>query len=301
MNRQLTYHISAADSNQTIREFLTKKGFSRQILIQLKHSPDGMIKNGEPAFTNAILKEQDLLKITLTETESSDIPASSSDNLSIIYEDEDILAVNKPFHLPVHPSINHSTDTLANQVVSYYKNQGIPFVFRCVNRLDRDTTGLTLIAKNRLSSCILSEQIRTKQLQRTYLAIAYGKLKESGTISAPIARQADSIITRVVDFEHGQHAVTHYQTLAYKDPLSFLALKLETGRTHQIRVHLKYNRTPLIGDSLYAPEYLLMNRQALHSASLSFLHPVTRKEMHLTAPLPDDMSVFFKDPSFLFN
>ncbi len=293
MNRELSYHIMECDSRKTIRDFLKEQGFSRQILIHLKQNPECVRLNGIPVFLNSVLKTGDRLNVVLVEQETSAIPPASADELKIIYEDEDILAINKPSGLPIHPSIHHYTDTLANQVMGYYQSQGLPFVFRCINRLDRDTTGLTLIAKNLLSSCVLSEQVRTKQLQRTYLALAYGQLPNEGVISAPIARSSDSIITRIVDFERGQSAVTTFKTLAYYEPLSFLSLQLLTGRTHQIRVHLKHFGTPLIGDSLYAPEYMLMERQALHSSQLSFIHPVTKKEMQLTAPLPLDMQRLF--------
>lgn len=161
--------------------------------------------------------------------------------LSICYEDEDILAVNKPAQMPVHPSLNHYDHTLANAVCGYYNDQEIPYTFRCVNRLDRDTTGLTLIAKHMLSSAILSTAAARREISREYIAIASGKTPESGTIDAPIGRVAGSTIERQIDFENGERAITHYRRLAYHDGLSLLSLHLETGRTHQIRVHLKIN------------------------------------------------------------
>ena len=220
--------------------------------------------------------------------------------LSICYEDEDILAVNKPAQMPVHPSLNHYDHTLANAVCGYYNDQEIPYTFRCVNRLDRDTTGLTLIAKHMLSSAILSTAAARREISREYIAIASGKTPESGTIDAPIGRVAGSTIERQIDFENGERAITHYRRLAYHDGLSLLSLHLETGRTHQIRVHLKSIGHPLIGDFLYNPTDTTIKRQALHSYRLTFSHPITGESFVLTAPLPDDMHCLFPDFSLRF-
>ena len=175
-------------------------------------------------------------------------------------------------------------------------DQEIPYTFRCVNRLDRDTTGLTLIAKHMLSSAILSTAAARREISREYIAIASGKTPESGTIDAPIGRVAGSTIERQIDFENGERAITHYRRLAYHDGLSLLSLHLETGRTHQIRVHLKSIGRPLIGDFLYNPTDTTIKRQALHSYRLTFSHPITGESFVLTAPLPDDMQtcLFFK-------
>ena len=196
---------------------------------------------------------------------------------------------------PVHPSLNHYDHTLANAVCGYYNDQEIPYTFRCVNRLDRDTTGLTLIAKHMLSSAILSTAAARREISREYIAIASGKTPESGTIDAPIGRVAGSTIERQIDFENGERAITHYRRLAYHDGLSLLSLHLETGRTHQIRVHLKSIGHPLIGDFLYNPTDTTIKRQALHSYRLTFSHPITGESFVLTAPLPDDMHCLFPD------
>ena len=292
MKRILTYHISMKDEGCSILDYLKQKGYSRNILIALKKTPEGIQQNGVWAYVTNILHAGDTLVITLSETASSlHIPPICLP-LSICYEDEDILVLNKPSDMPIHPSIHNYENTLANGVAWYYQNQNIPFTFRCVNRLDRDTSGLTIIAKNMLSSHLLSQQVKEKSLKREYLAIAKGRVPDTGTIDAPIAREGDSVISRCVDFTKGEHAVTHFKRLDYKNGLSLVSLHLETGRTHQIRVHMKFIGHPLIGDFLYHPENQQMKRQALHSHRLQFTHPITERPMDFLCPLPADMAVF---------
>ena len=164
-------------------------------------------------------------------------------------------------------------------------------VYRAINRLDRDTTGLLILARHSLSAAILSEMVKNRQIHREYLAVATGKVPESGVIDAPISRVDGSTIERCVDFDRGEAARTHYRSIFY-DPVtncSLVSLKLETGRTHQIRVHLKYLGHPLPGDFLYCPDFSLIRRQALHSHKLTFLHPLSGEEMCFLAPLPADM------------
>ena len=160
---------------------------------------------------------------------------------------------------------------------------------------DRDTSGLILLAKNPYSSCILSDAVKDHAIHREYAAIVSGKTADSGTIDLPIARKDGSTIERVCDPERGDAAVTHYQTIAYnKDAdLSFIRLLLETGRTHQIRVHMKAIGHPLLGDFLYNPDYRFIGRQALHSYTVAFRHPITGEAMEFTAPMPEDFSFFY--------
>lgn len=215
--------------------------------------------------------------------------------LHIVYEDDDMLILNKPSDMPIHPSMDNYENTLGNAVAYYYKDQ-MPFVYRCVNRLDRDTSGLTIVAKNQISAGILSQMVAERQIKREYLALSSSSsLPDHDTISAPIARKETSVIERVVDFGKGEHAVTHFHKIAEnKDRnLSLLLLHLETGRTHQIRVHMKHIGAPLIGDYLYNPDMTYINRQALHSYRLTFNHPITKEPMQFTAPVPDDMQNAF--------
>lgn len=296
MIRQFTYRIEPEYDSFTIREYLSLKGYPNAVFVQLKKTPESVLLNGIWAYMRTKLSAGDELFIRLEESTSSAHILPVSMPLSICYEDEDILAVNKPAQMPVHPSLNHYDHTLANAVCGYYNDQEIPYTFRCVNRLDRDTTGLTLIAKHMLSSAILSTAAARREISREYIAIASGKTPESGTIDAPIGRVAGSTIERQIDFENGERAITHYRRLAYHDGLSLLSLHLETGRTHQIRVHLKSIGHPLIGDFLYNPTDTTIKRQALHSYRLTFSHPITGESFVLTAPLPDDMHCLF--PNF---
>ena len=207
-----------------------------------------------------------------------------------MYEDEDIIVINKPAGMPIHPSLNNYTNSMANALAWYYQEQGKPFIFRCCNRLDRDTSGLTVVAKHLVSGNILSDMVRRRDIHREYLAIVRGHVSpEAGTINAPLARKPGTIIERTVDWEQGETAITHYRLVEERNGHSLVSLRLETGRTHQIRIHMKYLGYPLIGDYLYNPDMEYIGRQALHSHRLSFTHPITGKPMEFTAPLPKDM------------
>ena len=215
--------------------------------------------------------------------------ASYQINNEIFHVSEgDLLIVNKPANMPIHPSLGNYENTLANGVSYYYAQKGEEFVYRCVNRLDRDTTGALILAKNALSAAILSAQMRNRQIRRTYLALVEGVPPEKGTISAPIARVEGSTIQREVNFYSGEPAVTHFERLSVRNGCSLMELHLETGRTHQIRVHMKYLGYPLPGDYLYHPHYERIQRQPLHSYQLEFTHPVTGTDMLFTAPVPED-------------
>ncbi len=292
MTRTLQYHITEEYENMPIGLFMKSMGFSRQCVITLKKQEESILVNGEWSYVNRLLKVGDTLTLTLTESEASEKILPIDLPLDILYEDEDILVLNKPADMPIHPSLNNYENTLANAVAYYYETQNIPFVFRCINRLDRDTTGVTMLAKNPFSAGILSEMVRNREIHREYLAIASGILEEKeGIVDAPIGRVEGSTIERCIDFEHGEHALTHYTVIQENKNLncSLLKLWLETGRTHQIRVHMKHLGHPLLGDFLYNPDMTLMKRQALHSHSLTFKHPITKEPMHFTAPVPSDM------------
>ena len=298
MKTTFTYTITPADAGKKISQFLSEQGYSSRLRLHLRTTPDCIFIGETPVFSNHILEDEDVLRVDLIEKKGSEAIIPVPMKLDILFEDDHVMVINKPAGMPVHPSQGNYGNTLANGIAAYMEEKGVDFVFRAVNRLDRDTSGLLIIAKHMLSSCILSDQVKDHAIHREYAAIVCGKTDDHGTIDAPIARKDGSTIERVVDLERGEFAVTHYKTLSYneKTDLSYIRLLLETGRTHQIRVHMKHIGHPLPGDFLYHPDYRYMNRQSLHSVYLKFTHPITKEVMEFYAPLPDDMAVLF--PTF---
>ena len=289
MKRTINYTIPTEYNEQTLLSFLKDKKYSSQIITHLKRTENGILLNGEWGRVRDILHTGDVLTIQLLEDASSENIVPMNLPLDIVYEDEDILVVNKAANTPIHPSQGNYDNTLANAVAYYYENKGESFTYRCINRLDRDTTGLLIIAKHMYSASLLSEMVSQREIHREYLAIATGEVPESGTIIAPIGRVDGSTIERHVDEANGDYACTHYKRLVYNNGYSLVSLKLDTGRTHQIRVHMKHIGHPLPGDFLYNPDYAIIKRQALHSHKLSFNHPITGKYMEFVAELPEDM------------
>ncbi len=299
MRHEFIYPMTEADEGNTIGQFLRSKGYSRRLVIALKKHRDYLTIGGEMAYVSHRITPGEVLRVQLPADPPGGRILPSSMPLSIIYEDDDLLVVNKDAGVPVHPSQGHQEHTLANGLVWYFSEKGEPFTFRVANRLDRDTTGLLVVARHALSACGLAAQVRGRLARRTYLAAVKGDLRDvfpdgSGTIRAPIARVGGSTIERKVDFTSGEEAVTHVSLLSYDagTDTSLAELRLGTGRTHQIRVHMKYIGHPLYGDFLYHPDYRFINRQSLHSWKLSFTHPVTGETMSFTAPVPKDMEIF---------
>ncbi|MDO4273141.1 MAG: RluA family pseudouridine synthase [Eubacteriales bacterium] len=294
MERILNYFITDENENMEILKFLRGKGFSRHILSSMKSDPQAILLNGQKAYGRTLLKTGDTLRIRIKEEASSENIVPTKMDLNILYEDEDLLILNKPADTPVHPSQGNYENTLANGAAYYFASKGESFVYRCINRLDRDTTGALILAKNALSAALLSQQMLNREIRRTYLALAEGIIPEKGTISAPIARVEGSAIEREVNFTKGEPAVTHFQRLAVNQNLSLVELHLDTGRTHQIRVHMKHLGHPLPGDYLYHPVYHRISRQPLHSYQLEFTHPMTGAHMCFTAPVPEDFCTAFQ-------
>lgn len=293
MKRIFNYHITKTDEQEhkNILGFLKSRGYSHAVITHLKRTEKGIEKNSEWARVSDMLKEGDLLTIRLIEDEGSSQILPVHIPLNIVYEDEDLMIINKPAGMPIHPSQGNHDNTLANALCYYFKEKGIPFTYRCINRLDRDTTGLLIVAKHMYSASLLSNMVAKREIHREYLALATGEVPEEGVITAPIARKEDSTIERVIDEERGEFARTNFRRLEYKNGYSLVSLILDTGRTHQIRVHMKHLGHPLPGDFLYNPDYSFIKRQALHSYRLSFVHPILMKEFEFIAPLPDDMKL----------
>ena len=294
MNRIFTYTIPKEFEGKTLLSFLKEQKYSSPTITHLKRTEKGILLNSEWGRVRDILHENDILTITITETETSENIVPVSLPLPILYEDEDLMVINKPAGMPIHPSQGNYDNTLANAAAYLYQLRQEPFVYRCINRLDRDTTGLLILAKNMYSASLLSNMVKNREIHREYLAIATGFVPDQGIIDHPIGRVKGSTIEREVNEQTGESARTHYKRIAYENGYSLVSLKLETGRTHQIRVHMKYIGHPLPGDFLYNPDYFIISRQALHSFRLYFTHPITGRFLTFTAPLPDDMATLFK-------
>ena len=291
MNRNIDYIIDKDSSGLRVEQFLRRKHYSGQNLSEIKRMPKSILVNGIHYYMRQELSTGDHLQVRICETQSSEKIPPTNLPLDIIYEDEDLLVLNKPAGMPIHPSLNNYTNSMANALAYYFQSQGKPFIFRCCNRLDRDTSGLTIVSKHLVSGSILSDMTKYREVHREYLAIARGSVTPSeGTIQAPLGRKEGTIIERTVDWEHGEDAVTHYKVVKEANGHSLVSLRLETGRTHQIRIHMKYLGYPLIGDYLYNPDMEYMTRQALHSHHMEFTHPITGEHMSFTAPLPEDMA-----------
>ena len=223
MNRTLTYTITENHIPNTIQSFLQSKGYSSQVIKELKKMPESILIDGRWEYVRHQLSAGETLTIHIQETDISEKIPPVQMPLDIVYEDEDIMVINKPADMPIHPSLNNYYNSLANGLAWYFEQQNKPFIFRCVNRLDRDTSGLTIIAKNMLSAGILSSMVARREIHREYLAIVQGRITpEAGTINAPICRLGYSIIERHVDFEKGERAVTHYCLKEYKNGHSLL-------------------------------------------------------------------------------
>ena len=288
MQRVLEYLICEDYSGKTIRSYLKDLSFSKRYLSFLSNHSGTIFLNDVEVPLLTALGAGDHLRIVFFDDTADEI-IKTEIPLDIVYEDEDIIVINKQSGLPIHPSRANYDKTLANGVAFHFNDSHL--VFRCLNRLDRDTTGLTLLAKNRYASSVLSKEMLDGQIRKKYTAIVEGALIEHiGTIDASISRMKDSMM-RYVDPANGESAITHFRDLGYypKNNVSLVELDLVTGRTHQIRVHMKYIGHPLVGDRLYNPSSELMTRQALHSFYLEFIHPVTRQLMSFTVPLPEDM------------
>lgn len=290
MNRNIDYIIDEDSAGLRVEQFLRRKRYSGQNLSEIKRMPKSILVNGVHYYMRQELSTGDHLQVRICETQNSEKIPPTKLPLDIIYEDEDLLVLNKPAGMPIHPSLNNYTNSMANALAYYFQSQGKPFIFRCCNRLDRDTSGLTIVSKHLVSGSILSDMTKYREVHREYLAIARGSVTPSeGTIQAPLGRKEGTIIERTVDWEHGEDAVTHYKVVKEANGHSLVSLRLETGRTHQIRIHMKYLGYPLIGDYLYNPDMEYMTRQALHSHHMEFTHPITGENMSFTAPLPEDM------------
>lgn len=286
---RINWQIDQENEGKLLREFVKEHEISRTALTDIKFKGGGIYVNEQEVNVRYTLKQGDRVEIIFPPEIRSEGVSSEEIPLNIVYEDSTVLVVMKPAGMNTIPSREHPTGSLANALVGYYEKVGICATAHIVTRLDRNTSGLVLIAKHRHVHHLFSKAQQNGRVKRTYEAFASGRVvKDYGTIEKPIGRKDDSIIEREVR-EDGQYASTHFKVLARNESYSHLELTLDTGRTHQIRVHMSSIGHPLLGDDLYGGTSERITRQALHCKQLIFRHPFTNEEMRFTAPLPDDM------------
>lgn len=292
MKRVFEYIITKEHSNRTIKDYLYSVcNMSGTLIKEIKKTEDGIMLNGERQIVTKKLNENDSLIITVYENASETIEPVKLD-FDVLYEDEDIIIIDKPPHMPTHPSFGNYGNTLANGLMYYWQQKGEEHTFRAINRLDKDTSGVMCVAKNSHANAILCDSLKSGGLKRRYLAIVCGTLTEDGTVDAPIGREG--VIKRQV-CDDGDYAVTHYYVKGNFDDYTLLELELETGRTHQIRVHMSHIGHPLLGDWLYGVEDKdLFPRHALHSCYLKLTHPISGELLKFHSDLPLDMRCFMK-------
>lgn len=285
---KLAYINSNKYSN--VKEVLKAEfSMSDRLLLKLKKL-DKIYLNGNVTSVNHPVLENDLIECYLDYEEDNSNIVPTEMPLNIIYEDEAYIVVNKPAGIPVHPSMDHYADSLSNGIAFYFNQIGLKKKIRPVNRLDKDTSGIVIFAKNEYIQECLVRQMKSKEFIKKYIAVVTGSLDNlEGTINAPIARKEGSIIERCVS-ETGDIAITHYKVLKRKTDFDIVECILETGRTHQIRVHFAYLGHSLLGDTLYGTSSNLINRQALHAYEVEFTHPLSKKKVKYIATVPEDLN-----------
>ncbi|NMP36539.1 MAG: RluA family pseudouridine synthase [Clostridiales bacterium] len=282
MPRILEFTVTDDYNGKKVIHFLRgAEKLSSSLVATLRHTPGGIMLNGEPSRTIDRIKTGDILRVTVPEKHAPAEPSSLV--LQVVYEDEDIIVVNKPGNLAMHPTHNHQGDTLSNALSGYLAAKGIFVPLRAVGRLDKGTSGLVVCALNSYCAARLTESV-----EKTYYAVATGSFTGEGTIDKPIFRPYPDKTVRAVS-ENGDRAVTHWRAIKSSDGMTLLEIHLETGRTHQIRVHFSFLGAPLAGDDMYGASRELIERPALHCGRVCFIHPVTKEKINLYAPLPEDM------------
>lgn len=286
---ELIYEITENDLNKTINEVLLNEfNFSNRLLTKLIKNKN-ILFNGKEVDTRTLITNPGNIKIDFNYDEDNSNIVSTKMNLNIVYEDEWMLVINKPAGCPIHPSRLHYEDSLSNGIKYYFDSINLNKKIRPVNRLDLNTSGLVIFAKCEYIQEQFCSQMANNLFKKEYLCLVDGLFKEkSGSIDLPISRKTGSIIERTIN-ENGKKSVTHYEVLKEFNKYSLVHCKLETGRTHQIRVHMQSIRHPILGDTLYGKKSDLISRQALHSSKIECIHPVTNKKLTFIAELPDDI------------
>lgn len=290
----MTFTIDESLNGCTVKRFLySTLSFSSALVKKLKSTDNGILVNGEHVTVRYVLKENDVISLAYDDSESdiSDNVEPADIPIDIIYEDEHIVALNKSAGMPTHPSHNHHRDTLANGLAYYFKSKSRPFVFRAVNRLDADTSGVVLVAKSKHSAHLLSKAMINGDFTKTYTALIHGRLECDGEINLPIMRKSTSTMLRMVDTqntEHSKPSLTKYSIIKNSEAATLVSASPISGRTHQLRVHFSHIGHPIFGDGLYgiSDDGSDFPRLALHCTSLEFTHPFTHERLTLSAPIP---------------
>ncbi|MGX8774130.1 MAG: RluA family pseudouridine synthase [Bacillota bacterium] len=293
---QFRHVVTSEDDGMEVRQITRQYfDFSARLRNRIKREKLTM-RNGEYAEGWHRVREGDVITITLPD-EHSNFPAEDIP-IDIIYEDDDLMVINKKPGIVVHPTKGHPSGTCANALSNYMEETGRIFKIRFVNRLDRDTSGLLIVAKNAYCQNHITDQMRNGRIHKRYIAIVNGEIpSESGTVDLPIGRPDPEDVRRGV-MSKGAPSVTHYEVIKHLKDHTLIELLLETGRTHQIRVHMSHIGHPVTGDTLYGDEEPdVIGRQALHAAKLSLIHPIKKEPLELEAPLPDDMKTAIEELS----
>lgn len=290
----MDYIIPCSSDGRSVLDVIRLElGISRSMLKTLKFTEGGIMLNGETVTVRRTVKAGDTLSLAVEDKQTPEKTVPCAVELDIVYEDGELVIPNKPPYMPTHQSHGHFDDTLANALAYKYAKEGMPFVFRPVNRLDRNTSGLVLVAKNRISAAALSESMHCGEIEKSYIAILKGYLPEDeGVIDAHIRRAQESIILREVcgaSDERADSALTKYKVIRRANGHTLVIAMPLTGRTHQLRVHFAHLGAHILGDTLYGEESHLISRHALHAATLTFPHPTDRRKTTVNATLPDDM------------
>ena len=288
----MQFLIGAEQSGKLVRDFLKKQGISAALMAKLKRHEQGILLNGTRVTVRATLKAGDVLTLAIEDEQGNEKIVPLAKEVETVLETDDFVAVNKPPFMPTHPSHGHYDDTLANALVWRYGERFRP---RFINRLDRNTSGLVLVAKHHLSATRLASAMAAGEIKKVYYAIACGVIERETVLKTGIRRQNESVLTReVCEIGEGDLAITHIVPLATNGSLTLLRLAPETGRTHQLRVHTAYLGAPLLGDEFYGTPDARLPRHALHAAKMTFPHPVTGDILEITAPTPTDMAALIE-------
>lgn len=286
----VTYVVDKTGNEQKIRDYMKDSLNLSGRFIKNSAMDRRIMVNGNQVKLSYKLSEGDMIQVRVNKEETQNIEPENL-NIKVVYEDDDIIIVNKPPYMVVHPTKSHPMGTLANGVTYHFRSNKDNSIVRLVSRLDRDTSGLIMIAKNQFAHMSLAKSMEEKKIEKSYLAVIHGKLEPNeGTIDRPIGKPENETIKRAV-IEGGQRSITHYKVIDEFKDSQLVHLRLETGRTHQIRVHVSYEGCPIYGDSLYSDfnDEELISRQGLHAYKLSLPHPRSGEIMTFQCELPEDM------------